>query len=67
MIDGFISTYKRLLQNTNYKHHRYIYKDFNTDNRLTGLIGPRGTEKQRCCYNISMKRLKTRMIVSMFR
>ncbi|WP_020614753.1 ATP-binding protein [Sediminispirochaeta bajacaliforniensis] len=45
MIDGFISTYKRLLQNTNYKHHRYIYKEFNTDNRLTGLIGPRGTGK----------------------
>ncbi len=45
MIRGFFSTYKRLLQNTNYKHHRYIYKDFNTDNRLTGLIGPRGTGK----------------------
>lgn len=45
MISGFLSTYKRLLQNTNYKHHRYIYKDFNTDNRLTGLIGPRGTGK----------------------
>ena len=45
MIGGFISTYKRLLQNTNYQHHRYIYKDFNLNNRLTGLIGPRGTGK----------------------
>ncbi|KPA17071.1 ATPase AAA [Candidatus Magnetomorum sp. HK-1] len=45
MIDRFISTYKRLIQNTNYKHHRYIYKNFNIKNRLTGLIGPRGTGK----------------------
>ncbi len=45
MIDRFISTYKRLVQNTNYKYHRYIYKDFNINNRLTGLIGPRGTGK----------------------
>lgn len=45
MIDGFISTYKRLLKNTNYKHHRYIYEEFNTNSRLTGLIGPRGTGK----------------------
>ncbi len=45
MIDGFINTYKRLLNATKYKHHRYIYKDFNIENRLTGLIGPRGTGK----------------------
>jgi len=45
MIDRFFSTYKRLLQNTNYKHKRYIYEAFNINNRLTGLIGPRGTGK----------------------
>lgn len=45
MISNFITIYKRLLQHTNYKHHRYIYKDFNINNRLTGLIGPRGTGK----------------------
>ncbi|MBI9055940.1 MAG: AAA family ATPase [Bacteroidales bacterium] len=45
MISSFITTYKRLLQNTKFKHHRYIYKDFNINNRLTGLIGPRGTGK----------------------
>ena len=45
MIDRFISTYKRLLQAMNYKHHRYIYSDFNIKDRLTGLIGPRGTGK----------------------
>lgn len=45
MISEFISIYKRLLQHTNYNHHRYIYKDFNLNSRLTGLIGPRGTGK----------------------
>ena len=45
MIQNFIVTYKRLLNTTNYNTHRYIYKNFNTDNRLTGLIGPRGTGK----------------------
>ena len=45
MINNFIATYKRLIQCTKYKHHRYIYNEFNTNNRLTGLIGPRGTGK----------------------
>ncbi len=45
MISNFITTYKRLLQHTKYTHHRYIYYDFNTKSRLTGLTGPRGTGK----------------------
>ncbi len=45
MITNIIATYKRLIQHTNYTHHRYIYKEFNINNRLTGLIGPRGTGK----------------------
>ena len=45
MVSNLISTYKRLLNHTNYPHHRYIYEDFNLENRLTGLIGPRGTGK----------------------
>jgi uncharacterized protein len=45
MITNFINTYKRLLNATEYKYHRYIYKNFNIENRLTGLIGPRGTGK----------------------
>ncbi|QEN05595.1 ATPase [Thiospirochaeta perfilievii] len=45
MINKLLSTYKRLLKHTNFNHHRYIYKVFNTNNRLTGLIGPRGTGK----------------------
>jgi predicted AAA+ superfamily ATPase len=45
MMNNFITTYKRLLANTRYTHHRYIYNEFNIENRLTGLIGPRGTGK----------------------
>jgi len=45
MVTKFITTYKRLLQGTNYKYHRYIYEKFNINSRLTGLIGPRGTGK----------------------
>ena len=45
MLTNFIAIYKRLLENINYQHHRYIYKEFNINSRLTGLIGPRGTGK----------------------
>ncbi len=45
MIPYFIQTYKRLLNATQYPHHRYLFDSFNLDNRLTGLIGPRGTGK----------------------
>ena len=45
MLENFISTYKRLLNNTKFETHRYIFNQFNIDNRLTGLIGPRGTGK----------------------
>lgn len=45
MITNLVSIYKRLLQHTNFTHHRYIYSGFNLKNRLTGLIGPRGTGK----------------------
>ena len=45
MLNNFIAIYKRLLENTKFKHHRYIYNEFNIENRLTGLIGPRGTGK----------------------
>jgi len=45
MISRFMETHRRLLENTRHPHHRYIFQEFNTDNRLTGLIGPRGTGK----------------------
>lgn len=45
MLSKIIATYQRLLQHTTFSHHRYIYKDFSLNNRLTGLIGPRGTGK----------------------
>ena len=45
MKDNLKAIYKRLLVNTNYSTHRYLYKTFNTDSRLTGVVGPRGTGK----------------------
>ncbi len=45
MISRLIETYRRLLESTRHFQHRYIYHKFNTENRLTGLIGPRGTGK----------------------
>lgn len=45
MISNILATYRRLIQHTNYTHHRYLYAEFHLKNRLTGLIGPRGTGK----------------------
>lgn len=45
MINHFIAIYYRLLNSTTYHTHRYLFHTFNTNSRLTGLIGPRGTGK----------------------
>lgn len=45
MIDHFMATYRRLLQEIHFQHHRYMFEKFSIENRLTGLIGPRGTGK----------------------
>ena len=39
------ATYKRLLAATDFSTHRFLYKTFDVSNRLTGIIGPRGTGK----------------------
>lgn len=44
-MERFFAAYERLLQSVNFKTYRYLYKDFNLNSRLTGLIGPRGTGK----------------------
>lgn len=45
MKEKIITTYRRLLKNTNYQTHRYLFHTFDTNSRLTGLVGPRGTGK----------------------
>ncbi len=45
MKDNFKVTYRRLLKNTQHSTHRYLFNSFNIENRLTGLVGPRGTGK----------------------
>ncbi len=39
------STFHRLLNELNIDTHRYLFKQFNIKNRLTGIIGPRGVGK----------------------
>lgn len=45
MSTQLLAIHKRLLQATQTIHHRYLYDDFHIKNRLTGLIGARGTGK----------------------
>ncbi len=45
MKDNFKTIFYRLLDNAKYKTHRYLFKSFNINSRLTGLVGPRGTGK----------------------
>ena len=37
--------FERLLEEVSTKHYRFLYHEFNLENRLTGLIGPRGVGK----------------------
>jgi len=39
------TTFHRLLQSVDYQTHRYLYENFTIKNRLTGIIGARGTGK----------------------
>jgi len=43
--ENFKNTYFRLLKNTTFSTHRYLFDSFTIDSRLTGLVGPRGTGK----------------------
>ncbi|MCK5581432.1 MAG: ATP-binding protein [Candidatus Omnitrophica bacterium] len=39
------NTYLRLINQTNYEKHRYLYDKFDLSNKLTGIVGARGTGK----------------------
>ena len=45
MIESLELIYHRLVNNISTKVHRYLYADFNIQNRLTGLVGGRGVGK----------------------
>ncbi len=45
MIQFLHETYERLLEGVSTNTHRYLFEQFHLDNRLTGLIGPRGVGK----------------------
>jgi hypothetical protein len=45
MFENVFGTYRRLLDGVTLDTHRYLFQQFKLKNRLTGLIGPRGTGK----------------------
>lgn len=45
MLDSLQMIFERLINDTSMLHHRFLYHKFNLNNRLTGLIGPRGVGK----------------------
>lgn len=45
MIASLKTTYHRLINELDIKTHRYLYANFNINNRLTGIIGARGVGK----------------------
>jgi len=45
MLDSLQMIFERLLDETSMLHHRFLFYQFNLNNRLTGLIGPRGVGK----------------------
>lgn len=58
MMGYLFSTYYRLLENTNYITHRYLFDHFSIENRLTGIIGPRGTGKTTMMLQLIKERIK---------
>jgi predicted AAA+ superfamily ATPase len=45
MLDLIRQTFHRLITSLSFTRHRYLYAQFNLEDRLTGLIGPRGVGK----------------------
>lgn len=45
MIDFLRETYRRLITETTIRSHRFLFDTFNTQDRLVGLVGPRGVGK----------------------
>ena len=45
MISSLMLIYHRLVEQVSMGFHRYLFASFNTNNRLTGLIGARGVGK----------------------
>lgn len=60
MRGNFKAVYHRLLNNTKYKTHRYLFKSFNINSRLTGLVGPRGTGKTTLLLQYINEEIKNR-------
>ena len=60
MRENFITIYRRLLKSTTYNTHRYLFNTFNTNSRLTGLVGPRGTGKTTLLFQYINEKIKNK-------
>ena len=58
MINKIIETYRSLINDVDFKTYRYLYDTFEMKNRLTGLIGPRGSGKTTMMLQIIKNKIK---------
>lgn len=60
MLDYLRDTFDRLIDKLHITTYRYLYEQFHTNNRLTGLIGPRGVGKTTLLLQHIKHRLRKR-------
>lgn len=56
----------RLIAQTNYETHRYLFESFNAENRLTGLVGPRGVGKTTMMLQYIKEKVNDKSVVLYF-
>ena len=66
MLDSLHMIFERLLDETSMTHHRFLFHTFNLNNRLTGLIGPRGVGKTTLLLQLIKKHYADRRHVFYF-
>lgn len=59
MIDSLKEIFYKLLKHTSLKQHRFLFEQFNLNDRLTGLLGPRGVGKT----TLLLQYIKTHLFV----
>ena len=66
MLQSLRLIYKRLLEEVTLEHYRFLYEQFSLNDRLTGLVGPRGVGKTTLLLQIIKNQFKDRSHVFYF-
>jgi len=66
MIGSLRLIYNRLIEEVSLEHYRFLYDQFNLDDRLTGLVGPRGVGKTTLLLQVIKNRFTDRSNVFYF-